>query len=125
MYSMPPDHGAAVVAHLLDDERLRQAWVEEVAIMVARMQALRALLASRLAERLPGRDFGWLSRQRGMFSLLGLDATQLLALREQHHIYVPPDGRINVAGISGLNVDYVADAIAALTQSGQPSRQIA
>ncbi len=125
MYSMPPDHGAAVVAHLLDDERLRQAWVEEVAIMVARMQALRALLASRLVERLPGRDFGWLGRQRGMFSLLGLDATQLLALREQHHIYVPPDGRINVAGISDRNVDYVADAIAALTQSGQPSRQIA
>jgi aspartate aminotransferase len=115
MYSMPPDHGAAIVARLLGDAALRQGWVEEVAIMVARMKSLRALLASRLQERMPGRDFGWLLRQRGMFSLLGLDDAQLQALREQHHVYVPPDGRINVAGISDLNVDYVADAIAALT----------
>ena len=84
--------------------------------MVARMKALRTLLAGRLAERLPHHDFGWLTRQRGMFSLLGLADGQLLALREQHHIYVPPDGRMNVAGISDLNVDYIADAVASLTK---------
>jgi aspartate/tyrosine/aromatic aminotransferase len=27
---------------------------------------------------------------------------------------VPPDGRMNVAGISEANVDYVADSLAAL-----------
>jgi aspartate aminotransferase len=116
MYSMPPDHGAAIVARLLGDDDLRRSWVDEVATMVARMKSLRALLASRLTERLPGRDVGWLTRHRGMFSLLGLDDAQLLALREQHHVYVPPDGRMNVAGISDLNVDYVADAIASLTR---------
>ena len=115
MYSMPPDHGAAIAATLLGDASLRKQWAVEVAAMVERMKALRALLAGRLAERQPGHDFGWLTRQRGMFSLLGLDAGQLQALREQHHIYVPPDGRMNVAGISELNVDYVADAIASLT----------
>jgi aspartate/tyrosine/aromatic aminotransferase len=51
-----------------------------------------------------------------MFSLMGLDEAQLGALRDQHHIYVPPDGRMNVAGISELNVDYIADAIASLTR---------
>ena len=29
-------------------------------------------------------------------------------------IYMPPDGRVNVAGISDANVDYVADAVAKL-----------
>jgi aspartate aminotransferase len=115
MYSMPPDHGAAIVATLLGDAGLRAQWIAEVGAMVARMKSLRALLADRLAARQPGRDFGWLTRQRGMFSLLGLDAAQLHALREQHHIYVPPDGRMNVAGISDLNVDYIADAITSLT----------
>ncbi len=125
MYSMPPDHGAAIVGRLLGDARLRADWVEEVGGMVARMNSLRALLAARLAERLPGHDFGWLARHRGMFSLLGLDADQLRELRERHHIYVPPDGRMNVAGISELNVDYVADAIASLTRSAGAGRQIA
>lgn len=126
MYSMPPDHGAAIVGRLLGDGRLRADWVAEVGGMVARMKSLRSLLASRLAERLPGHDFGWLGRHRGMFSLLGLDGDQLLELRERHHIYVPPDGRMNVAGISELNVDYVADAIASLTRAAPgPDRQIA
>jgi aspartate aminotransferase len=114
MYSMPPDHGAAVAARVLGNAALRQAWQEEVATMVARMKSLRALLAARLAARLPGHDFGWLTRQRGMFSLLGLAEADIARLRDQHHVYVPPDGRMNVAGISDANVDYVADAVAAL-----------
>jgi aspartate/tyrosine/aromatic aminotransferase len=114
MYSMPPDHGAAVAARVLGDVALRQAWEQEVASMVARMKALRALFASRLAARVPGQDFGWLIRQRGMFSLLGLTAAGIARLRDEYHVYVPPDGRMNVAGISDANVDYVADAVAKL-----------
>ncbi|HET9694059.1 MAG TPA: amino acid aminotransferase [Steroidobacteraceae bacterium] len=116
MYSMPPDHGAAIAARLLGDPALRQQWIDEVGAMVARMKSLRALLADRLAQRLPHGDFGWLTRQRGMFSLLGLDEAQLRTLRERHHVYVPHDGRMNVAGINELNVDYIADAVASLTR---------
>jgi aspartate aminotransferase len=114
MYSMPPDHGAAVAARLLGEPALRADWQQEVAAMVSRMKSLRALLAGKLAERLPGQDFGWLRRQRGMFSLLGLDTAGITRLRDVHHVYVPPDGRMNVAGISDGNVDYVADSLARL-----------
>jgi aspartate/tyrosine/aromatic aminotransferase len=55
-----------------------------------------------------------LRRQRGMFSLLGLDTAGITRLRDVHHVYVPPDGRMNVAGISDGNVDYVADSLARL-----------
>ena len=79
--------------------------------MVVRMKELRSLLASRLAARRPDRDFSWLDRQRGMFSLLGLEPSAIAALRDAEHVYVPPDGRINVAGISLANVDRVADSI--------------
>jgi aspartate aminotransferase len=114
MYSMPPDHGAAIVARLLADAGLRGQWQQEVAAMVARMKSLRALLQSRLEARRPGHDFGWLTRQRGMFSLLGLDEPGLARLRSEFHVYVPPDGRINVAGISAGNVDRIADAVVTL-----------
>ena len=36
------------------------------------------------------------------------------ALRARHHVYVPPDGRINIAGVSDANVDRVADSIVAV-----------
>jgi aspartate/tyrosine/aromatic aminotransferase len=105
------DHGAAIAARVMGDASLRAAWAAELAGMVSRMKALRALLAGRLAARRPERDFSWLVRHRGMFSLLGLAAADIVRLREQEHVYVPPDGRINVAGVSEENVDRVAEAI--------------
>jgi aspartate aminotransferase len=114
MYSMPPDHGAAIAAHVLGDPQLRIEWETELRAMVSRMKSLRALLADRLSARRPGTDFSWVTRHRGMFSLLGLDAAAIEALRSEHHVYLPPDGRINVAGVSETNVERVADAIAAV-----------
>jgi aspartate aminotransferase len=111
MYSMPPDHGAAVAARVLGEAQLRRAWQDETVAMVARMKALRALLAGRLAGRRPDRDFSWLTGQRGMFSLLGLAPAGIRALCAEEHVYVPPDGRINIAGVSNANVDRVADAL--------------
>jgi aspartate aminotransferase len=111
MYSMPPDHGAAVAAHVLGEATLRVAWERELREMVARMKSLRTLLAAQLATRQTDRDFSWLARHRGMFSLLGLDAAAIARLRERYHVYLPPDGRINVAGVSEANVDRVADGI--------------
>jgi aspartate aminotransferase len=111
MYSMPPDHGAAIAARVLGDARLRSAWQDELAAMVSRMKGLRSLLAGRLTARRPDLDFSWLARHRGMFSLLGLEPPAIAALRDQEHVYLPPDGRINVAGVSDANVDRVADAI--------------
>jgi aspartate/tyrosine/aromatic aminotransferase len=114
MYSMPPDHGAAVVARVLGDPQLRAAWTEELAAMTTRLLSLRELLASRLAACRPDRDFSWLVRHRGMFSLLPLPEAALVQLRERHHVYALTDGRVNVAGISASNVDRVADAIGSL-----------
>jgi len=120
MYSMPPDHGAAIAARLLGDAGLRQSWQEEVTAMVARMKELRRLLAEQLAARRPDLDFSWLVRHRGMFSLLGLEPAAIVALREVEHVYVPPDGRINVAGVSHANMDRVADSLARVLARPRP-----
>jgi aromatic-amino-acid transaminase len=82
--------------------------------MVVRMKLLRQKLADGLAARRPDRDFGWLTAQRGMFSLLGIDEESIARLREECHVYLPPDGRMNVAGLSEAGVDYVADSVAPL-----------
>jgi aspartate/tyrosine/aromatic aminotransferase len=72
------------------------------------------MLVARMAERVPDVDFSWLARQKGMFSLLGLAADEIGELQSARHVYMPPDGRINVAGLNERNVDYVADSLAAV-----------
>jgi CheY-like chemotaxis protein len=62
----------------------------------------------------PDVDYSFVLRQKGMFSLLPLNTAQIQRLRDEHHIYLPGDGRINVAGISRRNVEYVAQSLAAV-----------
>ena len=115
MYSMPPDHGAAIAAHVLGDEKLRERGSGGRRDGRAH-EGCGTCWPGGSPSGCPTTTSAGSRRQRGMFSLLGLADGQLHALREQHHIYMPPDGRMNVAGISELNVDYIADAVASLTK---------
>jgi aspartate aminotransferase len=114
IYSMPPDHGAAIAARIFGDPELSETWLGELATMRDRIREMRALLAGHLRESTRGDSFDFIETQRGMFSLLGVPGTTVEALRSQHHIYMTADSRINLAGIMPHNVAYVAAAIASL-----------
>jgi aspartate aminotransferase len=112
IYSMPPDHGAAIAAKIFADANLRRDWVVELDAMRNRFQEMRLLLASNLRDTTAGGDFDFIGSQRGMFSLLGVSPGAVERLRERHHIYMTNDSRMNLAGIMPHNVRYVAEAIA-------------
>ena len=112
IYSNPPKHGGALARMVLDDPELRRLWVEEVAAMRLRIQRLRQHLVDGLAARQTGIDFSFIVRQKGMFSFSGLGDASVEFLREQKAIYMVKGGRINVAGLTTGNLDYVCDAIA-------------
>jgi len=112
IYSMPPDHGAAIAAHVLTDAALRSGWIEELDGMRSRIFAMRALLAKALRSKSGGDGFDFIGTQRGMFSLLGVSPQVVDRLRDRHHVFMLQDSRINLAGIMPHNADYVAAAIA-------------
>jgi aspartate/tyrosine/aromatic aminotransferase len=105
MWSMPPDHGAAIVHLVLEDPELRADWHAELKEMCARIRALRARLAA-FDERL-----AYIDRQNGMFSILPLTPAQVLELREEKGIYMAGSGRFNVVGLSDDNVDLFAASV--------------
>ena len=113
-YSSPPIHGGRIAAIVLGDAVLRAQWEGELAAMRERMQAMRRALHDALAERRPGRDFGYLLAQRGMFSYTGLSAAQVDALRDEHAVYLVRSGRLCVTGLNPDNVERTAEAIAAV-----------
>ena len=112
LYSMPPDHGAAIVAEILGEEPLRAAWQRELTAMRERILQLRTAAAEALAAACPRKDFSHIVRQRGMFSYLGLDKDTVRRLREAHHVYMTDDSRINIAGLRLGNIPYFAQAVA-------------
>jgi aspartate aminotransferase len=114
MYSMPPDHGAAVVAGILNDAGLRTEWLAELGKMRARLKETRALLCASLRDHAPNRDFSHIERAKGMFCFLGLSTEQVQQLKSDSGVYMVDSSRINVAGITRSNVDYLGASIAAV-----------
>lgn len=114
LYSMPPAHGASIVGEILDDVELTASWKGEVTTMRDRLNSLRALLAERLAQATGSATFDFIAGERGMFSFLGLTPDQVARLQQEYSIYPIPSSRINVAGVTQANVDYVARSIAAV-----------
>jgi aspartate aminotransferase len=112
IYSMPPDHGAAIVNEILTNEALRSSWTAEVGSMRTRIDGLRKDVVARLKKAAPDRDFSFIERQHGMFSFLGASKDQVRELREKHHIYMTDDSRINIAGLKSDNIGYFAEAVA-------------
>ncbi|MAM13911.1 MAG: aromatic amino acid aminotransferase [Rhizobiaceae bacterium] len=111
MYYMPPDHGAAVVAEILTDVTLRSQWERELRHMRERLKSLRTALATCL-ERFCGDDrFAYLDRQSGMFSLVPVAGRNSAQLREESGVYVPADGRINIAGLAESDIPMLARAL--------------
>ncbi|MFY0635504.1 MAG: aspartate/tyrosine/aromatic aminotransferase [Vannielia sp.] len=113
-YAFPPDHGARVVTEILTDPGLRQDWQGELDGMRERMKANRTALAGEL-RRLTGSDrFGFLQGHKGMFTVLGLSPSQVMALRKEHGLYMVEDSRINLAGLTDATIPPAAEAIAAV-----------
>ncbi|MGR7227539.1 aromatic amino acid transaminase [Klebsiella aerogenes] len=113
-YSSPPNFGAQVVAAVLNDPALKASWLAEVEAMRTHILAMRQTLVDALKEAVPGKNFDYLLKQRGMFSYTGLSAAQVDRLREEFGVYLIASGRMCVAGLNSRNVQRVAQAFAAV-----------
>ena len=111
-YSNPPTHGGKIVVTVLGNPALRKLWEDELKEMRERIKAMRVKLVESIEARVPGANFQFIIRQRGMFSYSGLTREQVLRLRDEYSIYAIESGRICVAAINTKNIDYIADAIA-------------
>jgi aspartate aminotransferase len=114
LYFMPPDHGATIVAKILEDPELSGLWRDELESMRQRIVTLRDRLSEALNQQTASRDFDYLTRQKGMFSLLPLTDADAQVLESQWSIYVMPGRRINFAALTADKVSYLAEAVASV-----------
>lgn len=114
-YSNPPRHGAELVATILTDDDLRQAWRAELEAMRLRMVDMRHALHAKVKGIDASLNVDYLLDQKGMFSYTGLSADAVDSIREQHAVYLIRSGRICIAGLNEANLDAVANALASHT----------
>ena len=79
--------------------------------MAGRIAGVRSALKEALEKRDSSRDWGFVTRQIGMFSFTGLSKKQVENMTNKHHVYMTFDGRISLAGLNMAKVDFLAEAI--------------
>ena len=110
-YSMPPDHGAAVVRTILSDTKLKTLWLSELDEMRNRVKKIRNDLSLELRNQTNSSRFDFLAEQSGMFSIIGLSKDEILRLKDEKAIYIVDDGRINIAGLRSQDIASFAVAV--------------
>ncbi|MFN3910953.1 amino acid aminotransferase [Hyphomonas sp.] len=111
-WSMPPAHGAGIVATILGDAELRAEWEAELNAMRTRMKGLRTSLSDALVAATGSNALAALKAQNGMFSQLPVSAAQTTELRDRHGVYMPSSGRINIAGLNPKDIPALSEILA-------------
>ncbi|KAI6657540.1 Aspartate aminotransferase, cytoplasmic-like [Oopsacas minuta] len=111
IWSNPSNHGARIVATVLNNPAMFAEWKENLRVMSDRLSQMRQALYDRL--RVLGTPGNWdhLLAQIGMFSYTGLKPNQVEIMTKKFHIYLMKSGRISLAGLNSKNLDYVAKGI--------------
>ena len=110
-YSNPPAHGAKIVSYILNNEELKEEWIDELTSMRQRIHRMRQLFVKTLQDKGANQDFSFITKQNGMFSFSGLNEEQVLKLRDDYGIYIVNSGRINVAGMTIDNMSRLCESI--------------
>eukprot|EP00516_Mucochytrium_quahogii_P008459 CAMPEP_0203758780 /NCGR_PEP_ID=MMETSP0098-20131031/11631_1 /ASSEMBLY_ACC=CAM_ASM_000208 /TAXON_ID=96639 /ORGANISM=" , Strain NY0313808BC1" /LENGTH=404 /DNA_ID=CAMNT_0050651375 /DNA_START=80 /DNA_END=1294 /DNA_ORIENTATION=- len=111
MYSNPPRHGAAIAALILTDPVLLAEWKVELKGMTDRIQSMRQGLREAIEKLETPGDWEFITSQIGMFAFTGLPKDKVEAMQKNHHIYMPMNGRISIAGVTDGNIPQIAKAI--------------
>ena len=90
-YSNPPTHGGQIVALVLTNPELREIWEMELGGMRERIREMRGALVTKLAQRIPDRDFEFVAHAARHVLVLGFEqgagrasARRVLDLRDRY-----------------------------------------
>lgn len=111
IYSMPPSHGASIVAEILTTPELKDQWQEELSLMRDRIITMRSSLSAHLKDKLGTGKFDFIAKQTGMFSFLGVSEKQVESLANDYGIYMASNSRMNIAGLNENNVNYFCESL--------------
>lgn len=116
MYSNPPVHGARIVSEILGDPKLKKEWLLDVKEMADRIISVRTTLQNNLKKLGSTKNWQHITEQIGMFCFTGMNQDQCARLTKEFSVYLTKDGRISMAGVTSKNVDYLAEAMHAVTK---------
>lgn len=104
--SNPSAFGELIVKTILTHQELKKEWISSLKNMARSLYMRRKMFIENT-----GKKFSYLTRQKGLFSLLNLSPQTINNLKKKHAIYLLSNSRINFGGISIKNISKLARAV--------------
>lgn len=117
LYSNPPAHGAKIVTEILMNKKQKEEWRLELEGMRRRIVTTREDFIDRLSAKSKKTDFSYLRGRKGLFMFINLSKAEVQRLIDEYAVYLLDSGRVNVAGLTKSNVDYVVDSLIKVIES--------
>ncbi|CAH0547902.1 unnamed protein product [Brassicogethes aeneus] len=111
MYHSPPAHGALVISYILNNHDAYTEWIGNFMMFSKTVNQMRELLRSTLECMCTPGDWSFFTDQKGYFTYTSFSKNQIKYLREVHHVYMVPSGKLSMMGVTPLNVEYIAFAM--------------
>lgn len=116
MWSNPPVAGVRIAEEVFGDPALEKQWHVDLRTMAGRIKSMRTGLKDALAAVGSKHDWGHIVQQNGMFTFSGLSPAAVEELAGKWSVYLTKNGRISMAGVYENNVQYLAEAMHAVTK---------
>jgi aspartate aminotransferase len=107
--SNTPRHGSDILMEkYLGSEEYVKLFKQKIKEMADRINVFRQKFGQDLEDNgIPNN----IKKGKGMFSLLRFSPEEITSLQNKYHIYLLPNGRINICGITNKNYDYILECI--------------
>jgi aspartate/tyrosine/aromatic aminotransferase len=107
--SNSPRYGSDMIMekYLSSDEKIKE-FKNKIKTMADRINFTRLNLSIDLSHNNINTNIG---KGKGMFSVLPFSPDEIYSLKKNYHIYILPNGRINICGITDDNYDYALNSI--------------
>lgn len=104
--SSSPAYGARIMSLVANNDDLMEQWNKDLKDIDNVLKSTRQKVFKLITEKYktPG-SWDHILTQRGLFWYSGLSQSQSTKLIDEYHVYLPKNGRVNVAGLNDNNID--------------------
>lgn len=112
IYSSPSSHAVRIISRILYSPTYFERWKAEVKQIADRLNRVRTQLAdSLMAHPDNKKNWSFLRPQTGLFCYTNLNLQQTQMLTSRFHIYLSPNGRINLGGLPSSYINYLVSSL--------------
>jgi len=112
IYSSPHFHAVRIITRILCTAPLCERWRMEVKEIADRLNRVRTQLVDALQAYPDSKvDWSFLRRQTGLFCFTNLKPIHVQMLTSCFHIYLSPNGRINLGGLPSSYISYLVSSL--------------